>query len=214
MSKLRVFLADDHLVVREGMKALINAERDMEVIGEAADGREALDKVTRLNPDLAVVDLSMPELNGLEVTRGLRPLCPNTKILALTVQEDRSYLREMLAAGVSGYVLKRAAAEELIAAIRTVAAGGVYLDPAMADKIFEKPTALQQERPQADLSEREGSVLRLIAQGYTNKEIATQLELSIKTVETYKTRSMEKLGLRSRVDIVRYAAQRDWLRSS
>jgi DNA-binding NarL/FixJ family response regulator len=209
VGKLRVFLADDHLVVREGMKALVNAESDMEIIGEASDGREALHQATTLRPDVAILDLSMPGLTGVQVAQQLKPACPDTKILALTVQEDRSYLCELMGVGVSGYVLKRAAAEELIAAIRTVAAGGVYLDPVMAVKVVSPPPS--PPVPMMDLSDRERDVLQLIAQGYTNKEVGAQLNISIKTVETYKTRSMEKLSLRSRVDIVRYAFKAGWL---
>ena len=213
MTKLNVLLADDHAVVREGLKRLIEAQPDMKVVGEAADGREAVDKAMRLCPEIAVIDVSMGELNGAEATRLLLQACPGAKVLALTVHEDKSYLRELLDAGASGYVLKRAAADELVRAIRAVASGGVYVDPRVAGKLlrtFAEPHASPGNR-NADLSERETAVMRLIAQGYTNKEIAAQLGVSVKTVETYKARSMEKLGLRSRVDIVRLATERGWL---
>jgi DNA-binding NarL/FixJ family response regulator len=167
----------------------------------------------QLCPDVAVVDVSMGQINGAEATRKIRTVCPNTRVLALTVHEDTSYLRELLDAGAAGYVLKRAAADELIQAIRAVASGGVYVDPRIAGKLvstFAQARALA-PTTMAELSERETAVLRLIAQGYTNKEIASQLGLSVKTVETYKARSMEKLGLRSRVDIVRTATERGWL---
>lgn len=213
MTKLQILLADDHAVVREGLKRLIEAQPDMKVIGEAADGREAVDKAVRLCPEVAVMDVSMGEVNGVEATRRVSALCPSTKILALTVHEDKSYLRELLDAGAVGYVLKRAAAEELVRAIRAVAAGGIYVDPRVAGKLlrsFVEPKTMLPDS-MADLSERETAVMRLIAQGYTNKEIAAQLGVSVKTVETYKSRSMDKLGLRSRVDIVRIGTERGWL---
>jgi DNA-binding NarL/FixJ family response regulator len=214
MAELRIFLADDHAVVREGLKALINSQPDMQVIGEAEDGRAACQRARDLQPDIVILDVSMPHLNGAQAAEQLKRVCPNAKVLALTVHEDTGYLRQLLKAGAAGYVLKRSAAEELIHAIRIVAAGGIYLDPNLAGKVVDrfvrKPstnTALQG----SDLSDRETEVLRLIAQGYSNKEIAAQLNISIKTVETYKARSMEKLGLHSRVEIVRYGLQQGWL---
>lgn len=215
MTKLRVLLADDHAIVREGLKRLIDAERDMVVVAEAGDGAEAVEKAVGLAPDIAVLDVSMVGVNGAEATRQLRVCCPATRILALTVHEDTSYLRELLDAGAFGYVLKRAASDELIRAIRAVADGGIYVDPRVAGKLVSTliPARSTPASALATLSEREAAVLRLIAQGYTNKEIAAQLGLSVKTVETYKARSMEKLGLRSRVDIVRTASERGWLTS-
>src|SRR5688572_11162462 len=213
MAKLHILLADDHAVVREGLKRLIDAEADMRVIAEASDGGEAIEKAIRVSPEVAVVDVSMGTVNGAEATRRIRIACPGTRVLALTVHEDTSYMRELLDAGAAGYVLKRAAADELIRAIRAVAAGGVYVDPRIAGKLVNTfgTTRAASHSAMADLSERETAVLRFIAQGYTNKEIASQLGLSVKTVETYKARSMEKLGLRSRVDIVRVATERGWL---
>jgi DNA-binding NarL/FixJ family response regulator len=216
MTKLRVFLADDHAVVREGLKALVNAQPGMEVSGEAADGRSACRLIQELQPDLVVMDVSMPEMNGAQATAQLRNECPHVKVLALTVHEDKGYLRQLLEAGASGYVLKRAAAQELIHAIRTVAAGGIYLDPAVAGKVvgnFVRHPPGKGLPPGAELSERETEVLRLIAAGHSNKEIAGRLALSVKTVETYKARSMEKVGLHSRADVVRYALQLGWLQN-
>jgi DNA-binding NarL/FixJ family response regulator len=213
MTKLQILLADDHAVVREGLKRLIETQPDMKVIGEAADGKEAVDKAVRLSPEVAVMDVSMGEMNGVDATRRVRALCPGTKVLALTVHEDKTYLRELLDAGAAGYVLKRAAADELVRAIRAVASGGIYVDPRVAGKLlrtFVDPQTSKSDAT-ADLSEREAAVMQLIAQGYTNKEIAAQLGVSVKTVETYKARSMDKLGLRSRVDIVRIATERGWL---
>jgi DNA-binding NarL/FixJ family response regulator len=214
MAELRVFLADDHAVVREGLKALVNAQPDMEVMGEAADGEAACAAVLQLLPDVVVLDVSMPGLSGAGAAARMRQECPQVKVLALTVHEDRGYLRQLLEAGAVGYVLKRAAAEELIRAIRTVAAGGVYLDPAMAGKVvggFVRKPSGKDVTVEGELSDRESTVVRLIAAGHSNKEIAGQLEISVKTVETYKTRSLEKLGLHSRADLVRYALQRGWL---
>jgi DNA-binding NarL/FixJ family response regulator len=216
-ARLRILLADDHTVVREGLKTLVNAQPDMEVIAEAADGQAAWQKARQLLPDVVVMDVSMPTLGGAGATTQLRQVCPQVKVLALSMHEDKSYLRELLEAGASGYVLKRSAAEDLIRAIRTVAAGGVYLDPSLAGKIvgsFVRQPSLKGEIEGSELSDRETEVLRLIAQGYSNKEIAAQLAISVKTVETYKARSMEKLGLGSRVDIVRYALQRGWLQTT
>ena len=213
MAKLRVFLADDHAVVREGLKALVNAQPAMAVVGEAADGLTACAQVALLAPDVVVMDVSMPGLSGSQATARLRLECPAVRVLALTVHEDRGYLRQLLATGAAGYVLKRAAPEELIQAIRAVAAGGVYLDPSMAGKVlggFVRQAAADGAAG-AELSEREAEVARQTAAGHSNKEIAARLELSVKTVETYRARAMEKLGLRGRADLVRYAVQQGWL---
>src|SRR5947209_2947063 len=217
MNKLRVFLADDHAVVREGLKALVNAQPDMVVTGEAGDGEAACEQVPQLRPDVVVLDVSMPKVSGAKAAERLRQECTGVKVLALTVHEDRGYLRQLLEAGAAGYVLKRAAAEELIRAIRTVAAGGVYLDPSLAGKVvggFVRKPAGKGTPAGGELSDREEEVVRLTAAGYSNKEIAGRLELSVKTVETYKARSLEKLGLRSRSDLVRYALERGWLSDS
>ena len=213
MPKLRVFLADDHAIVREGLKALINGQAGMEVVGEAADGRTACARAKEIRPDIVVMDVSMPELNGVQATRELRAQCPDVKVLALTVHEERSYLRDLMEAGASGYVLKRSAAEDLVHAVQVVARGDVYLDPSVTAVVLGK---LARARPQSDdssldLSDRESEVLQLIAQGHSNRDIAGRLKISVKTVETYKARSMEKLGLTSRADIVRFALQKGWL---
>lgn len=218
MSKLlRVFLADDHVVIREGLKMLVNEQPDMEVIGEADGGRAAWQKAKQLQPDIVVMDVSMPDMNGAQATKRLKEDCPEMKVLALTAHEDQAYLKQLLQAGASGYVLKRVASAELIRAIRVVAAGGVYLDPTLAGKVVGGYVGRQFNKGAAsggDLSERETDVLRLIALGHSNKEIATHLDISVKTVETYKTRLMEKLDLHSRADIVRYALQQGWLQDT
>ena len=214
---LRIVLADDHAVVREGLKALINGQLDMSVVGEAADGEAACRATKALSPDVLVIDLSMPVLGGAEATARVRSECPGVKVLALTVHEERVYLTQLLRAGASGYVLKRAAAAELVRAVRTVAAGGIYIDPSMAGSLVEGYLDGQDVAAQpanGPLSDREREVLMRIARGFSNKEIAAELGLSVKTVETYKGRVAEKLGLRSRVEIVRYAAQQGWLSES
>jgi DNA-binding NarL/FixJ family response regulator len=217
MTEVRVFVADDHAVVREGLKALIGAQPGMTVVGEAADGLDACEQVPKVEPDVVVMDVSMPGLTGAQATERLQRECPSVKVLALTVHEDKGYLRQLLAAGAAGYVLKRAVGDELIHAIRIVAAGGIYLDPSLAGKVVggfvRRPNGGSSQTTSGELSEREVAVVRLTAAGYGAKEIATQLDLSAKTVETYKARAMEKLGLLSRADIVRYAVQKGWLQA-
>ena len=214
MRKLRILLADDHTVVREGLKALISSQQDMEVIAEADDGEEAWRKAKDCQPDIVVMDVSMPRLSGVQATERIRQECPEIKVLVLTAYEDKSYPRQLLKAGASGFLMKRAAADELINAIRLVATGGIYVAPNMADKVIDSFVGRQppKEPGQAEsLSEREAEVMRQMAWGYTNKEIANSLGISVKTVETYKTRLMTKLNLKSRVDIVRYALREGWL---
>ncbi|QEL20492.1 response regulator transcription factor [Limnoglobus roseus] len=213
MAKIRVYLADDHAVVREGLKVLINAQADMTVVGEAANGLLACEQIPALLPDVVVMDVTMPALTGSQATTRIRRECPTARVLALTLHEDKGYIRQLLAAGAVGYVLKRAAPEELIHAIRAVAAGGTYLDPSMAGKVvggFVRQPA-NVDLPHGSLSEREAAVAHQTAAGHSNKEIAARLELSVKTVETYRARAMEKLGLQSRADLVRYAVQQGWL---
>jgi DNA-binding NarL/FixJ family response regulator len=214
MAKLRIFIADDHPFVLEGLKAKVDAQADMEVVGQATDGRTAVQRVRELLPNVVVMDVSLPGLNGADSTREIKRICPQVRVIALTVHEDRVYLRQLLEAGASGYVVKRSAADDLIRAIQTVAAGGTYLDPAIGDKIvggYIGRQPLKGQMPGQELSEREVEVVRLIARGFANKEIAGQLSLSVKTVETYRGRAMEKLGLNSRADLVRYAAHQGWL---
>lgn len=214
---MRLFLADDHPVVRSGLRALMESEPDMTIVGEAADGFATVEGALQLRPDVVIMDVSMPKLGGAEATERIRKECPETKVLALTAHEERSYVQLLLAAGASGYVLKRSAAEDLVRAVHAVAAGGVYLDPAMAAQVVSngrRPGAASNVLARAELSEREAEVMRLIARGHAMKEIATMLELSTRTLETYKARAMEKLDLKSRADIVRYALERGWLKSS
>jgi DNA-binding NarL/FixJ family response regulator len=213
-TKLRIVLADDHAIVREGLRALIDRQADMEVVGEASDGRAAVEITERLQPDVVVMDLSMPVMNGTRAARELMWRNPGLKILALTVHEERSYLRELLEAGASGYLLKRAAAEELVHAIRRVAEGGIYVDghliPEVLDR-FVRPPRREGKAEGKPLTPREEEVMRQIAKGYSNKEIAGQLSVSVKTVETHKARASEKLDIHNRAGIVRYALQQGWM---
>lgn len=214
MTKLQIFLADDHTVVREGLKALINSQPDMLVIGEAGDGETAWQQARDSQPDVVIMDITMPGLNGVLATTRLKRACPQIKVLALSVHDDTSYLRQLLTAGASGYVLKHAAADDLIQAIRIVAAGGTYLDPTLAGHVvarYVQVPGVASALLGTELSERETEVVQQIAHGYSNKEIAARLSLSVKTVETYRARAMEKLGIASRAELVRYALEHGWL---
>lgn len=188
----------------------------MQVVAEASDGRQAIDLAVASNPDVAILEVALGAISGAQAAREIRKLCPSTRVLALTVHEDRSYIQEMLRAGAAGYLVKRAQGEELIEAIRAIASKGVYVDPRIAGKLIAaiRPARLPGGDGKTELSERETEVMRLVAQGYTNKEVSTKLGVSVKTIETYKARSMGKLGLRSRVDIVRLATDRGWLTGS
>ncbi|MTJ82667.1 MAG: response regulator transcription factor [Telmatospirillum sp.] len=209
MTTLRVALADDHPIVLTGIRALVEAEPDMRVVSAETSGAGALEDILRTRPDVAVVDISIGDMDGIDLIGRLHRRLPDLRQLALTVHEDQGYLQQALAAGVGGYLLKRSAAEDLVRAIRTVARGDMYLDSAIAAKaVAPVPRAL----PDIDLlSDREASVLRLLAQGFTTKEVAQSLAISIKTVETYKVRAAEKLNLKTRVQIVRFAAAQGWL---
>jgi DNA-binding NarL/FixJ family response regulator len=210
---VRVVLADDHATVRHGLRLMIDAEPDMTVVGEASDGQEVIREVADLKPDVIVMDISMPGMNGLAATRALKKMHPQAVIVTLTRHADESYLHELLRAGVSGYVLKRSAPTELLHAIRRTAAGGQYLDStltarATAGLIGEERGA---RNAAGRLTEREAAVLRLIASGYSNKEIAARLALSVKTIEAHKANAMRKLDLTGRIDIVKYAILQGWL---
>jgi DNA-binding NarL/FixJ family response regulator len=209
-SLIRVVLADDHVMVREGLKSLVTAQPDMLVVGEAGDAHDACRIVVELAPDVLVLDLSMPSGGGIDAAVTVRESAPGVAILVLTIHEEALYVAKTFEAGVAGYLLKRAAPDDLVRAIRAVAAGGTYLDPSIARLMVG--TVFTRDRDSGDgLSDRERQVLTRIAQGFSNKEIGGMLDLSVKTVESHKSRIAEKLGLRSRVDIVRYAAARGWL---
>jgi DNA-binding NarL/FixJ family response regulator len=213
MVKLRVFVADDHPIVRNGLRSHIADQPDMEVVGEAADGAAAVRSVLDSSPDVAVIDVSMPVVSGAEATAQIRRECPAVRVLALSAYEDKGYVHQMLAAGAAGYVVKRAAAEDLVRAIRVVADGGTYLDPAVAGSLVSGLVHVTPRGPAAasELSDRETEVLQWIARGHPVKQIAASLDLGVRTVETYKARAMEKLGIKSRADVIRYAVQCGWL---
>jgi two-component system response regulator NreC len=213
MPKLRILLADDHETVREGLKTIFNAQADMEVVAEAVDGHSALSQAAHLRPDIVVMDISMPHMNGLKATEALRESHPHIKIVTLTRHTDDGYLQRLLRAGVNGYVLKQSRAHELLQAVRAVANGGKYLDPAVADRVigeYGRRTTAPHVAAKG-LSQREEQVLRMVAWGYSNKEIAAELELSVKTVETHKAKGMHRLGVQTRIDIVRFALLQGWL---
>jgi two-component system, NarL family, response regulator NreC len=207
---IRILLADDHAVLRSGLAALLNARSDMEVVGEAADGAELLTLVETANPDVILLDLTMPRLGGLEALPLLRQRIPAARVLILTMHQDEGYLRRAIKGGAAGYVLKKAADMELIAAIQAVMRGDLYVHPSMTRALLDDMTPdAGQTANEPDLwetlSEREQEVLQLVALGHTSKEIADQLSVSAKTVDTYRARGMEKLGLRSRAALVRFA---------
>jgi two-component system, NarL family, response regulator NreC len=212
MGKLRVLIAEDHQTVREGLKLILQSQSDVEIVGEAADGTAAVESAKRLLPDVVLMDVSMPKTSGLRATKLLRECCPEVKILALTRHNDGAYLQEMLRAGASGYVLKQSSSAELLRAIREIASGNSYLDPALTGKVMDVFAGRRfKKSASANVSDRELEVLKAIAWGYSNKEIAARLKLSVKTVEAHKANSMKKLDLHSRIDIVRYAVLQGWL---
>jgi two-component system response regulator NreC len=213
-SKIRILLADDHAVLRAGLRLLVNAQPDMEAVGEARDGAETLAQAEAVQPDVILMDLSMPRGGGLGVLREVRSRAPQARVLVLTMHADEDYVREALRMGAAGYVVKSAADQELLSAIRAVARGEVYIHPSLTrsllDELLPARDPLRQD-PWEELSEREQQVIRQVALGHTNREIAQQLSLSVKTVETYRARAMEKLGLSSRAQLVEYAVGRGLL---
>jgi DNA-binding NarL/FixJ family response regulator len=211
---LRIVLADDHATVRQGLRLLIDGQPDMTVIAEAGDGQSAIAAVERFLPDVVVMDISMPGINGLNATRMLKERRLETRVVALTRYSDDAYLQELLRAGVAGYVLKQSASIELLQAIRAAAGGGQYLDSTVTGRVtngFLARDARKARQAQPSITDREAEVLRLIARGYSNKEIAVQLDLSVKTVEVHKANGMRKLGFRGRIDIVRFAILQGWM---
>jgi len=210
----RVLVADDHELVRKGLTLLLTAEPDLNVVAEAADGEEAIRKAHEAKPDVVVMDISMPGMNGLNATRALKQAEPGPLVITLTRHTDEAYLQELLRAGASGYVLKRSAPTELLHAIRRVAAGGQYVDSTLTSHVtagFIGRPADGVKKQGPTLTGREVQVLRLIAAGYGNKEIGAQLALSAKTVDAHKSNAMRKLDLRGRIDIVKYAVLQGWL---
>jgi DNA-binding NarL/FixJ family response regulator len=213
--KTRVALADDHPILLAGLRNLIEAQADLELVGHAATGDLSLQMIRERLPDVAVVDISMPGLSGIEVARLLAEQCPSVRVLILTVYEERSFVMQAVAAGVRGYLLKRSAAENLLQAIRVVKLGELYIDPSLASELREAVATKTEKTLRAGdalrLTDREESVLKYSAQGLTIKEIAARLDLSAKTVETYKARAAEKLQLSTRAEIISFASAQGWL---
>jgi two-component system response regulator NreC len=203
---IRILLADDHALVRHGFRMILTAQPDMEVAGEAGNGREAVELAQKLKPDVVVMDVTMPELNGIEATRRLIELSPRTRVLALSMHKDAVYVREILRAGARGYLLKDSADADLIAAVRAVAKGEGYLSPGVSDAVLSDYRRHVTD-PLDLLTTREREVLQMIAEGKTNKEIATSLNLSVYTVEAHRGRLMEKLNLHSTGELVRFAVR-------
>lgn len=227
MNPIRLFLVDDHEVVRTGLKSFLESQEGFQVVGEASSGKEALEKAALSCPDVVVMDITMPEMDGLEATRRLKELCPQAHILALTVHEDKQYLFEMMAAGASGYLTKQSAAEDLVAAVHTVASGNIYLQPALARWLLDDyrrllnrvaETAAPTGVPAAGgkdlsvLSKRERQVLELVAEGFSNNQIGKELGISPKTAARHRERIMNKLDLHSSTELVKFAIRTGLIR--
>jgi DNA-binding NarL/FixJ family response regulator len=209
----RIVLADDHPIILTGLRNLIELEFDFAVIGEATSGPEALKVIRDTRPDIAIVDISMPGMSGIVLTRRLSEEAQEIKVLMLTLHEDRAYLRQALDAGARGYVVKRSAAANLISAVRSVIAGGIYIDPAIVNRVLSRsPASSHISTPEIrDLTDRETEVLKLSSRGLTNKEISHRIDVGVKSVETFKSRGLAKLEIQSRADLLRYASQVGWL---
>jgi DNA-binding NarL/FixJ family response regulator len=207
---IRVVLAEDHETVREGLRLLLNSQADMKVVGEASDGREAIDRTKALKPDVLVLDLTMPGMSGLAAARELKQATPTVAIVALTRHDDNAYVEELIEIGAAAYVLKQSASAELLKGIRAAAAGGRYIDPNLGRADEARDPRRRATTPR--VTDREVEVLRMVASGHSNKDIATALDISIKTVEVHKANAMRKLSLRGRTDVVRYAVMNGWLR--
>jgi two-component system, NarL family, response regulator NreC len=216
MSAIRVLIADDHAILREGIRALLALADDIEVVGEAEDGRAAIEACERLEPDIALLDIAMPGLGGLEAALEIRRRVPRTRIVVLTQYDDREYVSRFLKAGVSGYVLKKAAGAELAAAIRAAHQGGLVLDPSVARyALAERGAPSQDDRPEdlyETLTDREKQVLKLVAEGRANKEVAQALGISVKTAMSHREHVMEKLQLHNRTDLIKFALRKGVIR--
>ena len=210
MAKIRVLIADDHAILREGLRALLSTTDDIDVVGEAGDGLEAIERVRALRPDVVIMDAAMPGLGGLEATLELRRSDPGLKIVVLTQYEDREYIRRFLQAGVSGYLLKKSAGKELPSAIRAASRGGLVLDPEVAKEALREPASVSGPGSGGSsrydsLTDREKQVLKLVAEGRSNKEVAELLDISVKTAMSHREHIMEKLGLHSRTELIKFA---------
>ena len=205
----RVVIADDHAIVRAGLRSLIHDDAGLDLIGEAAGGYEAIELVEKNRPDVLVLDISMPDLDGISVTRKLKQSHPDLRILILTLHDDQALIREAIKAGASGYILKRAAESELLSAIQVILRGDLYVDPSVLRSLLGEPTPSPSEPPTPieTLTRRETEILKLIVEGYTNRQVSEQLNISIRTVEGHRANISDKLGLHSRLELVRYARQ-------
>jgi DNA-binding NarL/FixJ family response regulator len=206
MKRIRILLADDHAVVRQGFKMILAEQPDMEIAGEAANGREAVELAEKIKPDVVVMDVAMPELNGIEATRRLAASAPHTRVLALSMHKDSVYVREILRAGARGYLLKDSPAQDMLAAVRAVAGGEGYISPAVSSAVLDDYRK-HVTNPIDLLTGREREVLQMLAEGKTNKEIATVLKLSVYTVDAHRGRIMEKLNVHSINELVRFAVR-------
>jgi two-component system, NarL family, response regulator NreC len=212
MKRTRVLLVEDHETVRQGLRMVLESQSDIEVVAEAANGRIAVEYCERYQPDVVVLDLSMPEMNGLAAAQAIKQRRPGTAIVALTRHDDAAFVDELMKAGASGYVLKQSPTTQLLKAVRTVSAGGEYIDTALVERSAGgKAKETSSERPAPTVSDREKQVLRMMSIGHSNKEIAADLEISIRTVEVHKANAMRKLKLRGRIDVVRFAILHGWL---
>lgn len=215
MNRIRILVADDHSIVREGVRMILSGQEDFEVVGEASTGREALEQARALQPHVVVMDISMPDMNGIRATEKIRKELPSVQVLGLTMHEEDSYVFELLKVGAAGYVLKRAAAEDLVAAVRATHRGEAFLYPSVAKMVvqdfLQRAPAKEKEKALDGLTEREREVLTLIAEGLTNQEIAGRLFISIKTVQTHRAHIMEKLNLHDRTALVRYAIRKGFI---
>jgi two-component system response regulator NreC len=211
MSSIRVLLVDDHNILRDGLKLLLGAQKDMEVVGDTDRGRGVVDFLRAIEVDVIVMDVSMPDAAGPKVTTELRQEFPNVKVLALTRHTEKAYIQQMLHAGATGYVLKQTSSDVLLSAIRAVAEGGTFIDPAVAGKLVDSFGARTSTAQPGSVTSREQQILTMVAYGHTNKEIAGALGITVKTVETHKTNIMQKLDITSRAELVRYAMAQGWL---
>jgi two-component system response regulator NreC len=213
--KMRILLADDHTILRAGLKMMLNAQPDMEVVGEAQDGRQSIYEAQRLHPDIILMDITMPDMNGIEATRQIKKLLPEAKVLMLTMHENDEYVFQALRAGASGYLLKEAADTDLIRALHVVYSGQFYLSPiaqsVMVGDYLQRVRSGEEKDSYSSLTEREREILKLVAEGYTNNQIAERLVISPKTVDTHRTHVMDKLNLHSRAELVKYAMRRGLL---
>ncbi len=218
METIRILIADDHAVIRSGLRLLLDAQADMEVVGEAGTGEETVEKTEALQPDILLLDIAMPGLNGLEAARQVRERVPQVRIIVLTMYDDDAYLRQFLEIGAAGYVLKKAADTELVNAIQAVHRGEPFIYPSLMgqliDSYLKQPSPLRAREPDEELSSRESEVLRLVALGHTSQQIAEKLCISVNTVETHRAHIIEKLGFRGRAQLVRYALAKGLLEST